>query len=134
MSMEFYDRRTPISRKERACEMCGQKIMPGERYIYESGKFDGEFFTRSLHTECFNVLSDFCEEVNNEFSWGEIAWWWRDTRCDKCKHYYPPCDLMCKFHKDVPESCGDYRNGRCTSDEPCFEMNRVCWCDKFEEE
>lgn len=38
MSMEFYDRRTPVSRKERACKMCDQKIMPGERLCVKGAK------------------------------------------------------------------------------------------------
>lgn len=136
MSMEFYNRRTPVSRKERTCEMCGQKIMPGERYSSESGKFDGDFFARDLHLDCLQVLHDYlrAEEVN-EFTYPDIYYWWRETQCTNCKHRYPPCDLTCKAaRKGGPYKCEDYRGGKCTAEEPCDKMTRVCWCDKFEED
>ncbi len=133
MSMEFYNHSTPISRKERECEMCGQKIMPGEQYSKEVGKYYGDFFSRILHLDCSEVLGDFLSEAEeNEFCYSEIYRWWVETRCTECKHYYSQCDPTCKFHKGDPESCGDRRNGRCTSAEPCDEMNRSYWCDKYE--
>lgn len=138
MSMAFYDHRTPVSRKERVCEMCGQKIMPGERYSREVGKYYGDFFERDLHTECFDVLSSFIEEVDNEFCWDQISDWWQETRCEKCKHYYKPCvpgscyDDSCE-EGFQPQKCDYYRDGKCT-DDTCDEKTRVCWCDKFEEE
>lgn len=134
MSMEFYDRRTPVSRKERECEMCGQKIMLGERYSYESGKYNGDFFTRELHLDCLSALEKYWEEVDTEFCWDAVSDWWQETRCSDCKHYYPPCDPTCKAaRKGGFYKCEDYKNGKCTAEEPCDEMTRVCWCDKFEE-
>lgn len=67
MSLEFYNHKTPVSQKERVCEMCSGKIMSGEKYSYESGKFYGDFFTRKLHLDCFDVLTTYCEEVDHEF-------------------------------------------------------------------
>lgn len=116
--------------------MCGQKIMPGERYSREVGKYDGEFFERDLHTECNDVLNDFLyENEENEFSYDEINYWWRETRCDNCKHHYPSCDSTCKAAgKGDSEKCDSYRGGKCIAEEPCDKMTRNYWCDQFEEE
>lgn len=112
MSLEFYNHKKPIARKEHICEMCGQKIMVGERYSRDVGKYDGDFFTRDLHLDCSETLLRFIKEEDvDEFRYDEIAEWWESTRCSKCKH----------------------EDGKCAED-VCNKMTRRFWCDKFEEE
>lgn len=103
--MEFYSSYTPIAKKPHTCEMRGGVINPGERYSYEAGKYDGDFFQRKLHLDCLSVLSDFCSEVDCEFTYDEILDWWRDKHCYRCKKF---------------------------DDGECFEMTHVCWCKNFE--
>jgi len=105
--LEFYTSRIPIARKEHECELCGGKINKGERYSYESGKYDGGFFVRKLHLDCYNILDEYCREVDCEFDYDLITDWWRDWHCNKCKYY-------------DTDFCDD--NG----------MDRICWCTKFE--
>lgn len=57
--MEFYTSKMVIAKKLHICEMCGDKISIGERYSYESGKYDGHFFERKLHLECSNIIEKF---------------------------------------------------------------------------
>ncbi len=46
--MEFYNQSLPKARKDHVCEFCGKKIHKGEKYSYESGKYDGDMFVRKL--------------------------------------------------------------------------------------
>lgn len=41
--MDFYNQTLHVARKEHECEFCGKKIMPKEKYSYETGKYDGDF-------------------------------------------------------------------------------------------
>lgn len=43
---------TPISRKDRQCVWCPEKIVAGERHVLEVGKFDGDFQSNRYHAEC----------------------------------------------------------------------------------
>lgn len=84
--MEFFSESRHKSRKERTCEMCGGDIHTGEYYYSERGKFNGEFFSRDMHVCCHNMESEFCEEVDNEFSWDEILDYVREKHCGNCEH------------------------------------------------
>ena len=46
--MEFYNSNYRTARKTHKCEFCGKEIAIGERYSYESGKFDGVFFRKKI--------------------------------------------------------------------------------------
>ena len=129
--LEFYRQEMHISRKNRVCEMCRKTIGIGDTYSIETGKYDGEFFQRILHPECFDVLNRYCRDTDDEeFDYYAITNWWREHYCNgNCKHYYQPCkpDSTCAaFCK--------YRNayGKCEADDPCYKMTRVCWCDEYE--
>lgn len=50
---DFNEQRIVTARKVHNCEFCKKQIQPGERYSYESGAFEGDFYTRKL---CLNVL------------------------------------------------------------------------------
>lgn len=79
--MEFYSERKSIARKVHTCELCGGKISPGETYYRETGKWDGDFFSRALHAHCHFMEQDYCCEVDNEFSWDDITDYIADTYC-----------------------------------------------------
>ena len=85
--MEFYNSCKHKSRKIRFCELCGHVINAGDYYYSERRKYNGEFFSRDLHTHCYNMESEFCCEVNNEFAWYEITDYIRENYCRDCKHY-----------------------------------------------
>lgn len=84
--MEFYSERQVTARKPHVCEMCGGKIVPGEAYYRENGKWEGDFFSRALHTHCHLMEMEYCCEVDNEFSWDDIADYIADTYCCDCEH------------------------------------------------
>lgn len=130
--MDFYDSHSPVAKKKHKCEMCGGDILPGERYSYETGKWDGEFFVRKMHLDCASVLDEYCSEVDSEFDWDSVSDFWRDGHCPECKHYYPEC----KPEADcTPETCFAYKNGKCTEGETCDrDFDHGCWCSKFEKE
>lgn len=83
--MDFYNQTLHVARKENECEFCGKKIMPKEKYSYETGKYDGDFFTRKLCTPCFNMLREYCNQHDDEeFDWWWIQDWLHDEYCEKC--------------------------------------------------
>lgn len=84
--MEFYEESKHKSQKERICELCGHVINVGDYYYAERGKFYGEFFSRALHVHCHNMEREYCEEVDNEFSWDAITDYIQEKYCNKCEH------------------------------------------------
>lgn len=54
-SPEFYDKYQPTARKRHKCCECGGDIMPGEKYEYVSGKWDGQFDTFKTCERCCDL-------------------------------------------------------------------------------
>jgi hypothetical protein len=55
---DFYD--TPIyptARKQHRCIACFTAITAGEKYVQQSGFYEGEAFRSRYHTECWDSLS-----------------------------------------------------------------------------
>lgn len=50
----------PIAKKEHICQFCGCKILPGERYVRNTLKYDGCIYDWVSHSECYAITSDFC--------------------------------------------------------------------------
>ena len=84
--MEFYSEACYTARKEHRCEMCGRKIARGEQYVYQSGKWDGDFFTRKLHRQCNLLLYDYCTEVDEEFTYSSVLEYAEEQYCHDCEH------------------------------------------------
>ena len=55
MSMEFYNEKFQKAKKPHKCDCCFKTIEIGERYCYQSGKYDGDFFTRAWCRDCDDV-------------------------------------------------------------------------------
>ena len=82
---DFNEQRIVTARKVHNCEFCKKQIQPGERYSYESGAFEGDFYTRKLCPECFDMLDTFCKENGyGEFSWDWVTDWLHDLYCHDC--------------------------------------------------
>ena len=84
--MEFYSESKHKSRKKRFCEMCGDVINAGDYYYSERGKFEGDFFSRDMHVHCHNMEQEFCEKVDDEFSWEDIIEYFVDNYCRDCEN------------------------------------------------
>lgn len=84
--LEFYTDIIHTARKEHRCEFCNQKILAGEKYHRQSGKYEGEFFDRCLHMTCDNMISKYCEEENEyaDISYDGVIDWLRDKHCYDC--------------------------------------------------
>lgn len=96
--LEFYTHIYPVARKEHKCEFCRQIIPKGKRYSCETGKYDGDMFTRKLCSECSNILQDFCQENGyDEFDWWEVSDWLQEAYCQDCQNR-EECEI-------VPEQC-----------------------------
>ena len=131
MSMEFYRRTVPRSRTTHKCEGCGNPIEVGEKYSCESGKWDGDFFARLMHLDCYEAMNDILDaQGDNEFTWDSLAEWWRDEKCCECKHRYLPCkpDDRCPA-----KPCGIRTPQGGCKDNECDEMTHIFWCAKWEQ-
>lgn len=83
--MEFYSESENKARKEYTCELCKKTIRQGERYFRETGKFNGCFFDRALHTQCHLMEADYCYNVDCEFTWDDITEYIIDEYCSRCE-------------------------------------------------
>lgn len=90
--MEFYSEKWVIAKKEHKCACCEKVLKIGEKYSRQVGKFDGDFFSRALCVTCREMLNDYCNDVDNEFSWDSIIEYAREQVCYKCESY-ENCDL-----------------------------------------
>ncbi|MCB6610211.1 hypothetical protein V3C10_04215 [[Clostridium] symbiosum] len=82
---DFNNQKIVIARKEHKCEFCKKLIQPGQKYSYETGVYDGDFYTRKLCPECFGMLNKFCKANGyGEFSWDWITEWLQDLYCYSC--------------------------------------------------
>lgn len=84
--MEFYNRTTPKARKEYRCEYCNGPIHIGERHSHETGKYDGEIFSRRLHFPCYNMIYACIRDTGEyEFDYDMVDDWLSDRYCCDCK-------------------------------------------------
>lgn len=44
------------------------------------------FSAGDMHVHCHNMESEYCDEVDNEFSWDEITDYIQDKYCRDCEH------------------------------------------------
>lgn len=96
---DFNEQRIVTARKVHKCEFCKKQIQPGERYSYESGVFEGDFYTRKLCPECFDMLDTFRKENGyGEFNWDWVTEWLHNLYCHDCPSK-EDCDLF-------PQQCG----------------------------
>lgn len=87
MSIDFYNHTYPKARKEHKCEYCGKKIEIGQKYSYETGKYDGDMFSRKLCLTCENILAEYCKSKGyGEFDWWAVSDWLSDLYCYDCEH------------------------------------------------
>jgi len=64
--LEFYRQVIYKAKKQHLCDYCGKPIIPGSYYLYETGKYDGEFFTAKFHnSDCYdNFYNDRQKGIN----------------------------------------------------------------------
>ena len=53
------------ARKEHSCTYCGESIPSGSSYAWQSGNYEGRWFTSKMHLECFE---DMCENGDGEYT------------------------------------------------------------------
>jgi hypothetical protein len=99
--MEFYNIKKVRGRKKHKCFLCGISIPEKTECTYESGKLDGDFFSRHSHNECSREWSrqNSSAEHGDEWYWfespedGEVKEW-----NNKIREKYlnkPVCDTFC---------------------------------------
>lgn len=64
--MECYDCKHVKTRKPHVCFLCGRVIEAGKEALYESGKYDGDFFSRYTCKDCEPLTDRFWEFVDGE--------------------------------------------------------------------
>lgn len=48
----------PVARKQYKCDTCYAKIEPGTKYARWSGRYDGAFFTCTVHLPCYAAAAE----------------------------------------------------------------------------
>lgn len=85
MSMEFYSENKRIAKKDYTCSLCYGKIKAGEKYFRETGKWDGEFFSRAMHIQCHMMVDEYCAEVEPEYTNDDVQDYFLDEYCSQCE-------------------------------------------------
>jgi hypothetical protein len=57
VSRTFDDVRFPVARKQYRCEWCGEPIKIGEKHPQFVGKWEDEFQSWRMHSECYEATS-----------------------------------------------------------------------------
>lgn len=127
MGMEFYEYLTRKAKKNHICEMCGKTIYPDEEYSVEIGKYDGDFFYRKLHNDCYNVLYEYFNDCEDDwFDYDGIRFWFIEKYCKMCSKHTVKCNnkikgLFCKYNY----------SGTCDKKSCDGYMPEYCWCKNF---
>ncbi len=70
------------ARVEHKCVWCGEQILKGEKYFYNTGLFDGDWQSNHWHEECIeaareelrgNYDEEFCPYTRSRPKDGEVA-------------------------------------------------------------
>lgn len=64
-SFDYFDVCIRKARKEHTCCECMAKILPGEKYEYLKGAFDGGWDTYKTCLPCSRIRKDFCSPMGN---------------------------------------------------------------------
>lgn len=83
--LEFFRQTNPRARKQHTCQLCKNVISVGEKYIRQSGKYDGDMFDNCYCETCDNILQAFClDQSEHEYSEDWIDDWLHDKYCINC--------------------------------------------------
>lgn len=95
------------ARKRHICSFCGGYIEPGEKYDYETLKYDGYVYDWKSHQECSFIASEIWSYVDPDDGMTEDDF--RDAVQDLCITFVcPDCE---KWGKEMGECIDD--NGYC---------------------
>lgn len=113
--LEFYSINNPKAKKLYVCDLCGDRIGIGEKYVRNSGKLHGEMFDYKYHTGCHDIIETYCLEVaDDEYDLESVHNWIREEICPKCCSEDDIDDCFCntcrckKTLSKIPK--GVYRN------------------------
>lgn len=74
--MEFYTAAIYKAKKEHVCHICNETIHKGQLYEYESGKYEGDFFSRKSHIPCAKARDEYLatQEENEYEPWAVLEY------------------------------------------------------------
>lgn len=117
--LEFYNYNTRTAKKEYQCDLCGEKINVGEKYVRYSGKYDGYMFDDKYHTQCKGIIDKYCRN-QGEYEYDEwcVHDWLKEGFCDdlcnederdecSCMPYRCPKILRVLFPEQPTEARND---------------------------
>jgi len=88
MGCDFYNSEQRVGRKDYACQLCMRVIPKGTEHIYESGKFDGNYFSHRRHIHCDAILRAFWDEWSeDEYDEQEVYDFIREA-CFGCEKWH----------------------------------------------
>lgn len=99
--MEFYNEQHHTARKPHVCECCGEKILPGQKYVQHTRKFEGDFFTRAWCADCEVVMNYYCCELaaDEYFDYDGADEDIQDVFCSYCEHRHnDDCEQPDRWH------------------------------------
>lgn len=68
---DFNEQTTPTARKAHTCFACGDKIDIGEKYLRNTGCYEGDFYSSAEHSTCsrvYGLLDMYGEGVHERYA------------------------------------------------------------------
>lgn len=95
MSLDFSTSYHHIAKKQHICNLCGEAIKIGEKYLRYSGKYDDYFFDEKYCADCENCLDYYCCITGEyEYTDDDVLDTLRDRFCDGCVHGFKTDDCI----------------------------------------
>ena len=99
--MEFYNERHHVARKCHVCECCRSVISPKEKYVVQTGKFEGDFFSRKWCLDCEIVMNYYFDALATDeyFDYDDVDYDIQDVFCCRCDHHHnDDCEQLDRWH------------------------------------
>lgn len=82
---KILSRKQRRARKEHACDLCGERIVAGEGYIYFATEESGRVRSYKQHITCDALAERYCMAMDkNEYDEADVEDWVWDEVCKEC--------------------------------------------------
>lgn len=83
---ELFRQETPCARKEHLCDLCGETIYKGKRYVHLVQTSDGIFFNSHYHEDCYDLIERYCRtrDMDDPYEDAMVLDDIRERVCDDC--------------------------------------------------
>ena len=102
----FHTTNTPFARKAWTCDLCGEPVPLGERYVKYTWRQTARIDTLNFHPVCWSVVKAYCKDNDTNIFSVEYVNDWRKERkvCKQCTEdcHIGSCQKIAKTVRHKP--------------------------------